>query len=482
MTRRHFASNTPRRSPGRALRRYSAAFALGVLAPAVAQAQVGPDMGGAPAPAAPAPAPNQPQVPSYPVPFGMGSPQAPNGTIGGGNATESSSHPITGDEQDTFDLVPGASGGAGGGASGGSLRGDKNGPIFGAPGAPGLVSGAPTGAPPSTHLVVRGDTLWDICGHYFENPYQWPRIWSYNPQIRNPHWIFPGDELRLKEGAAGASATAAGGGGAAGGAPGSEKAFSLTDRRRVVPAQTIFLRDLGWLQDESDEVWGDISGSDRDKMFLMDTDEVYLGIKPGHDVKLGQELSVFRPRQTAASGMIIQILGTVRVDQWSPENRVARAKVVESLDVMERGAIVGPIPRRYEVVPPRRNEAEVQAHVLASVHPVLFYGENQIVFIDKGDAAGLKPGNRLFVVRRGDAWRRSLVTPGAGYRISTDDEKPMPPMEKTPGASRSEEKYPEEVVGELRVLETKKDSSVCLMTQSKLEIEPYDVAVARKGY
>jgi nucleoid-associated protein YgaU len=46
--------------------------------------------------------------------------------------------------------------------------------------------------------VKKGDTLWDICDGYFGNPWQWPRVWSYNPDILNPHWIFPGDVVRLR--------------------------------------------------------------------------------------------------------------------------------------------------------------------------------------------------------------------------------------------------------------------------------------------
>ena len=50
---------------------------------------------------------------------------------------------------------------------------------------------------PDIHLVRRGDTLWDLCNHYYQNPWAWPKVWSYNPQIANPHWIYPGDQLRL---------------------------------------------------------------------------------------------------------------------------------------------------------------------------------------------------------------------------------------------------------------------------------------------
>jgi hypothetical protein len=58
----------------------------------------------------------------------------------------------------------------------------------------------------------------------------------------------------------------------------------------------------------------------------------------------------------------------------------------------------------------------------------------------------------------------------------------MPPMEKMPGSKRQEETYPDEVVGELRVLSVKKEGAVCLVSQSRLEIESTDIAVARKGY
>jgi hypothetical protein len=405
----------------------------------------------------------------------VGNPQSANGTIGGGNATESSSHPVTGDEEDNFDY-------AHGGAAGGAAHGDQNGPIF----ISGTASGAamnPGGEPPATYLVRRGDTLWAIGDRFFQNPYLWPRLWSYNPQITNPHWISPGDELRLKEGPDAAAANGAGGGGGNGKPlPSDASKQSIVDRRRQVPSDTVFLRDQGWVHDDTDQVWGDVSGAPRDKMFLSDLDEIYVSMRPGHEVKLGQELTIFRPESTAASGPIVQILGTARVDQYDPHEHLARARIVESLDVIERGADVGPLERRFQIVPPKRNDAEVQAHVLASVHQHEFYGQHSVVFIDKGDAAGLKPGNRLFVVRRGDAWRQSLVTSAAGYRVSPDDERPMPPMEMTPGSHRDERTYPDEVIGELRVLSVRKDSAVCLVTQSNEEIEIHDLAVARKGY
>jgi hypothetical protein len=50
---------------------------------------------------------------------------------------------------------------------------------------------------PETYIVKKGDTLWGISGMYLKEPWLWPELWDANPQIDNPHLIFPGDELYL---------------------------------------------------------------------------------------------------------------------------------------------------------------------------------------------------------------------------------------------------------------------------------------------
>lgn len=405
----------------------------------------------APAPAAPGggAAPAAPQVTVF---GGAVAPPGPGQTLGGGNISSSSSKPISGaNDRDGFDL--------------GGSRGASN-TVRGAEGGSFVLGGNLSGRSSDLHSVRRGDTLWGICDYYFRNPYQWPRIWSYNPQIQNPHWIYPGDQVRLRPGAV---------------EPEQPKGGSnLTDRRRQVVPGTIFLRNEGFIEDDNAQTWGEITGAREDKMFLTDFDEVYMKIVDDRDVKIGQELTVFRPIRSVGSVKLVQIQGTVRVDFWNAKERIARGRITETLDTIERGARLGPIARKFEVVPPRRNDVELRAGVSASVFPRQLHGSNQVVFLDRGEVDGLKPDNRLFVLRQGDAWHQTVPTGTAAQRIAMESDTPAD-TESIP-RPRDETKLPEEVIGEIRVITVRKNTSLAIVTASRREIEAGDQAFARKGY
>jgi LysM repeat protein len=413
-------------------------------------------------------APAQNVVPQV---YGVVAPPPPGEPIGGGNATESSSRPVTGDKEDTFDFGPqtggptSVHGGSGTGGSGGVFFSDH---------PHSIVVGAP--APPSgVHVVQKGETLWGICEQSLNNPYQWPRIWAYNPQIQNPHWIYPNETIRLQKNA---SLTAApmvttpeeGGGGGA---------VSAQQRTGMAPG-TVYLRDQGFVNDDATLNWGSIVGSPNDKMYLSDTDEAYVHVGSGHDVKIGQQLTVFRPIRPVGDGQVIALQGTLRVNDWNPQTRIARAQIVETLDAIERGARVGPVPRTFEVVAPKRDTADVTAHVLTSTSNHPFFGQNSVVFIDQGSDAGLEPGNRLLVVRHGDPWRQAMLAKVSSHRIAGEREEPGV-VEDTPTVANPGS-LPEEVTAELRVLNVQKKSATCLIIASPREVEVGEVVVARKGY
>lgn len=353
--------------------------------------------------------------------------------------------------------------------------------VSGQVGASGNAIGRPARNLPEYHVVKKGDTLWDLSAHYYGSPWAWPQVWSLNPQVENPHWIYPGDQLRTARG------------------PGSEDSTPSEDnsvrggfigRAHAVPSGTVFVRDQGYLGDPERDVWGEVVGAHEDQLMLTDGNTLYLVMNEGVDLRLGQRLTIFDeiaepPAVNGARkppGGIVKIYGTVRVDGWDQENRVAKGTLIESIDIIERGFKVGPVGRRFDVVSPRPATEDVEARILTSLHPHVYFGKDQLVFIDKGSEDGLVSGNRLRALRRGDTWRRNLTTANHHARMRVEMGSPEVPKPETTPIHGDDDIFPDEVVGELTVLRTEEYSSICMVTGSTRGLQLGERVVAVKGY
>jgi len=313
---------------------------------------------------------------------------------------------------------------------------------------------------PSTHTVMEGETLWDITESYYGDPYRWPQIWSYNPEITNPHWIYPDLELRLRPTDGNVVETAPTG-------------FKRASVGRGGD-QAVYMAEYGFLNDDALEDAGFIIGGNEEHMMMVDTDMTYVRFHAGVEPEIGRVYTVFRKmqefeRESWEKGELVRILGEIRLLDYDEERAVGRGLVINALEGLERGFRLAPIDRRFywvDVVPAERS---LRARVVASLYPRKLPSTNQIVFVNAGSEQGVVLGNRFYIVRQGDEWRRSAEG-RIGREIETTVPLPDPPKH-----------YPWEVIALGRVVNVQPNTSAILLEKATRAVRMGDFAELRKG-
>ncbi len=313
---------------------------------------------------------------------------------------------------------------------------------------------------PNKHKVKEGDTLWDITEGYYGDPYRWPQVWSYNPEITNPHWIYPDLEVRLRPEDGNVVDTAPTG-------------FKRTSARRG-STHAVYMAEYGFLNKDALEDAGFIIGGNEEHMMMSDTDITYVRFNEGVEPEIGRVYTVFRrmkelERESWEEGELVRILGEIELLDYDMARGVGHGLVVNSLDGLERGFRLAPLERRFywvDVVPAERS---MRATVVASLYPRKLPSTDQIVFVNVGSEHGVVLGNRFYIVRQGDEWRRSAEGK-IGREIETTVELPDPPKH-----------YPWEVIALGRAVNVQPKTTAILLEKAKRAVRMGDRAELRKG-
>ena len=316
------------------------------------------------------------------------------------------------------------------------------------------------GPTPELHVVRKGDTLWDICFYYFSDPWQWPKVWSYNPQITNPHWIYPGDLVRLLPRGVFAqnqetSEPEKGGG------TGQEKPID----KLPAPAQrtNVGLKQTAFVEKSDLDKSIKVDGSVDEKELLSVGDSIYVSYPSNNPPKVGQRYSVYKPENKVKSGgkeqgAYVRILGTVEIESVKQDKR-AKARIIDANQEIERGANIGPLAKQYKNVPPVPPKVDAQGTIVAMLTKDQLIGQGEIVFVDVGKGSGVVVGNRMFVVRRGDA---------------------LPPKSKDT-VGQDDRRFPARSLGEVVIVEVGDKISVGLVTLSVKEMSVGDIVMMQKS-
>ncbi|MES2757826.1 MAG: LysM peptidoglycan-binding domain-containing protein [Pseudomonadota bacterium] len=326
---------------------------------------------------------------------------------------------------------------------------------------------------PDQHLVVRGDTLWDISGKFLQHPWCWPQVWGMNrDEIRNPHWIYPGQIIYFDRANRRLSLTRPGGADSGDGISGTTR-LSPQIRTEGLGVDAVRSISSGVIEPflsmplivEKDEL------KDAPRIAALEEGHVYLG----KDDKLyvrgalngGSSFQVFRPGNELKdpdTGRLLAYeavyLGTVKLEQEAKPGVDVHTFTVSSakqeMGVGDRLMPAPPTPIRNYV--PHQPERQIGARVLSIYSGVTYAGQNQVVSINRGSVDGLDVGAVLQLYHFG----QTVADPGGNKGFM--------------GLGKTMIKLPDEQIGTLFVFRVFKNVSYGLIMQVTKPVEVGDVA------
>ncbi len=248
------------------------------------------------------------------------------------------------------------------------------------------------------YTVKKGDTLWDISQRFNDTPWQWPDLWKENQQLPNPHWIYPGERIRLyrkgeKQRLQQEAVPAA--------APQVE--VSTPEPRPAPPPVQFYysrMNRIGFIRNPPVKPLGVIFKTREDKRLVSSNDIVYIrppeaGISstysPGSRFTVYRTLSPTDDRYAEETiGTQHYLLGMVEVIQSEP--RYAIAKVIEAF----RAISIGDLLMTFEAQAPEVQVVDstpgIEATIITSENHTELLGSDVVAFIDKGEDNDVRPG------------------------------------------------------------------------------------------
>jgi LysM repeat protein len=257
---------------------------------------------------------------------------------------------------------------------------------------------------PKRYTVKEGDTLWDIAAMYLKDPWLWPEIWYVNPNIQNPHLIYPGDVLALAYGADGRPLVRLEQGGSARLDPGL-RSTPLEGAIPTLPYSTIaaFLSKPALLTPDEAAHSPHIVAFRDEHQVVGAGDEFYAR---GIDAPEGAHFTVLHVGAKLHDPETGKLLGfeglytgsAVMVRRGDP----AKLQMLDSAREALRGDVLfadtGSTPLTFV---PRAPTMPVKGRIISVIDNVHTIGQFNIVAINRGRRQGVEPGTVLAIDQAG---------------------------------------------------------------------------------
>jgi len=263
-------------------------------------------------------------------------------------------------------------------------------------------------SPPDRYVVQKGDTLWGISQKFLRDPWRWPEIWRMNrAEIKNPHWIYPGDVVVLLPATAG---------------PGAQPAQLVLERNLVRVSPTIRATPIGVeaiasIPPGDIEAWlsrplvtgpeglagaAQIVAGRGERVIRGEGDVMYAY---GIDPKLGDLWHIYRPGTVYVSfenpdlvlGYEQRYLGTARIERFGEVSTLRIVTAREEILVEDR---LVPAPREQIVnYVPHAPDKPISGRILRLAGDSVEAGRGMLVALDRGKNDGVDGGMVLAIER-----------------------------------------------------------------------------------
>ena len=332
---------------------------------------------------------------------------------------------------------------------------------------------------PKSYVVKKGDTLWDISGVFLKEPWLWPKLWRINPQIANPHLIYPGDELHLVFDEQGNPMLVKG-----------KPALKWSPKVRTqlkaqAPVKTLPL-DVIAPYIKYDIV---LSGEVIDSLpYVIGNDEGYKSGVDGFklyingDINIGQSYAlyqkseeIFDPITQESLGFYGRLLATGKGLRSGNHqlNEPATLYIEETKQEIRSGSFVLPVNEGQLLPSFFTMQAAItskQAAIIKTSSGVREFGKLEVVMINVGALDEINQGDVLSVKRNSPG----VVETGIGPVYTSDASR----WNRLANSENSDYNMPSETVGKLMVFKVHEKVSMALVLHSNKPLRLKDIITA----
>ncbi len=295
------------------------------------------------------------------------------------------------------------------------------------------------------YIIKQGDTLWDISNTFFKDPFLWPFIWKANPSITNPDLIFTGNKLVIpsltpiervlkaeaapkeplgekqavveepippqaatqQEGISGAHITTP--------KPTGEETAGVGSRI-IMPEEQIYpiidkyaMISAGFVNEE--ETGDTITGAPEEGKSIFGYDDiVYVSMHDAESVKIGDKYLIYtslhkvkHPITNKSFGKLIKGLGLLQIIAKDPAAKVLTARITLSFDAIEKDNMLTPYQEPVPVYNSSQKKAkDISGYILEVTDKRTINAQTDVVYLDKGNADGVEPGDGFIVYEEPD--------------------------------------------------------------------------------